>query len=103
MTQGENVNPCPRKKTKKRKFPTQESEENKEKIPNQKSGRKQKKRKENSRSRIGRKQKKYVEQYLNNTELSPSKKNKKRTLNPMKHKANDVESYGTKNKECGVL
>ena len=76
MTQGENVHPCSRKKTKKgkkkrekrRKIPIKKSEESKiKKIPNQGS-------KENRRNiqKIL-----WTRQYLNNTKLSPSQQEKK--------------------------
>jgi len=66
LTQGENVNPCPWKKTKKRKFPIKESEESKKRKFPIKEWEKAKK-KENSRSRIGRKQKKYAKRSLDQT------------------------------------
>ena len=75
MTQGENVNPCPRKKTKKRG-------KQKEKIPNQRARESKKEKKGNSRSRIGIKIEEicrkvfWTRQYLNNIELSPRKQKK---------------------------
>ena len=92
MTQGENVNPYPRKqKRKEGKFPIKEKAKRKErKIPNQREGESKKKRKEIPNQRMGeskkRKERKFLiketrrnmqkglltRQYLNNTELSPN-------------------------------
>ena len=84
MTQGENIHPCPRKKTKKekkssqskigrkqkkrKKFPIKDRKKAKEENSQSKIGRKQKeKKKENSRSKVGRKQNKYTERSLDQT------------------------------------
>ena len=100
MTQGENVNPYPRKqKRKEGKFPIKEKAKKKRKeIPNQRVGESKKKRKKIPNQRMGESKKKQEEeeegkkapdqgskenrrnvqkglwtrQYLNNTELSPN-------------------------------
>ena len=91
MTQGENVNPCPREKTqkKKREFPIQEREktQNRKKIPNERvreSKKKKEKKKQSSRSKIESKQKKYAERSLDQTiseqyRIAPSKQEKNET------------------------
>jgi len=84
LTQGENANPCPREKAKRKKMPNQRVGESK-KNPQSKSGRKQKKRRErekvpDQRSEENRRNIQkglWTRQYLNNTELSPSKRKMK--------------------------
>ena len=102
MTQGENVNPYPRKqKRKEGKFPIKEKAKKKRKeIPNQRVEESKKKRKKIPNQRMGERKRKRKEgkkapdqgskenrrnvqrglwtgQYLNNTELSPNERKKK--------------------------
>ena len=103
MTQGENVNPYPRKqKRKEGKFPIKEkAKKEKKEIPNQRVGESKKKRKEIPNQRMGESRKKeeegkkapdqgskenrrnvqrglWTRQYLNNTELSPNEQKKEK-------------------------
>ena len=84
LTQGENVNPCPQKKTKKKKKGNKKSErKQKEEIPNRRVGESEKRKKiADQRSEENRKNMQkglWTRQYLNNTKLSPKKKRKETT------------------------
>jgi len=84
LTQGENVNPCPRKKTKKRKFPIKDQKKEKEEKFSMKIGRKQKKERKipdqtSEENKRNMQKGIWTRQYLNNTELSPPNKERKET------------------------
>ena len=84
MTQGENVNPCPRKKTKREKsFQSKKGRKQKEKIPNQGKWEKAEKRErildqKSEEKRRNMQKDLRTRRYLNNTELPPNKTTTKR-------------------------